>query len=74
VRELRQQRASSWWPTDSSRRPGHTHADVLLKAGRLRLDRDDYSITHIHLADATEALVSGRAGRCRRPLPARTYS
>jgi catechol 2,3-dioxygenase-like lactoylglutathione lyase family enzyme len=36
---------------------GHTHADVLLKAHRLRVDRDDYNIAPVHLADAIEELV-----------------
>jgi catechol 2,3-dioxygenase-like lactoylglutathione lyase family enzyme len=36
---------------------GHTHADVLLEAHRLRVARDDYNIAPIHLADAIEALV-----------------
>ena len=37
---------------------GHTHADVLLEAHRLRVDRDDYNIDREHLADAIEALVA----------------
>ena len=37
---------------------GHTHADVLLEAHRLRVERGDYNIAPIHLADAIEALVS----------------
>jgi hypothetical protein len=37
---------------------GHTHADVLLEAHKLRVERDDYNIAPIHLADAIEALVS----------------
>jgi hypothetical protein len=36
---------------------GHTHADVLLEAHRLRVDRGDYNIEPIHLADAIELLV-----------------
>ena len=35
---------------------GHTHADVLLEAHKIRTDRGDYNITTIHLADAIEAL------------------
>ena len=35
---------------------GHTHADVLLEAHRIRVDRDDYNIAREHLADAIEAL------------------
>jgi hypothetical protein len=37
---------------------GHTHAAVLLEAHRLRVDRGDYNIAPIHLADAIERLVS----------------
>jgi catechol 2,3-dioxygenase-like lactoylglutathione lyase family enzyme len=36
---------------------GHTHADVLLAAHRLRVERGDYNIDQEHLADAIEALV-----------------
>jgi catechol 2,3-dioxygenase-like lactoylglutathione lyase family enzyme len=36
---------------------GFTHADVLLEAHRVRVERDDYNIAPIHLADAIEALV-----------------
>jgi catechol 2,3-dioxygenase-like lactoylglutathione lyase family enzyme len=36
---------------------GHTHADVLLEAHRLREQRGDYNIDQVHLADAIEALV-----------------
>jgi catechol 2,3-dioxygenase-like lactoylglutathione lyase family enzyme len=36
---------------------GHTHADVLLEAHRIRVAREDYNIAPIHLADAIEALV-----------------
>jgi len=38
---------------------GHTHADVLLEAHRIRVGRDDYNIDRVHLADAIEALVAG---------------
>ena len=37
---------------------GHTHADVLLEAHRLRIERDDYNIAEEHLADAIERLVA----------------
>ncbi len=37
---------------------GYTHAEVLLEAHRIRVERDDYNIAEIHLADAIEALVS----------------
>ena len=36
---------------------GHTHADVLLEAHRLRVARGDHHIAPVHLADAIEALV-----------------
>jgi catechol 2,3-dioxygenase-like lactoylglutathione lyase family enzyme len=35
----------------------HTHADVLLEAHRLRVERGDYNIDEGHLADAIEELV-----------------
>ena len=37
--------------------PFHTHADVLLEAHKIRVDRGDYNIDQVHLADAIEALV-----------------
>jgi catechol 2,3-dioxygenase-like lactoylglutathione lyase family enzyme len=36
---------------------GLTHADVLLEAHRLRVERSDYNIDREHLADAIERLV-----------------
>ena len=36
---------------------GHTHADVLLEAHRIRVAREDYNIDREHVADAIEALV-----------------
>ncbi|MET0510747.1 MAG: VOC family protein, partial [Thermoleophilaceae bacterium] len=36
---------------------GHTHADVLLEAHRLRVERGDYNIAQVHLADAIETLA-----------------
>jgi catechol 2,3-dioxygenase-like lactoylglutathione lyase family enzyme len=36
---------------------GFTHAEVLLEAHRLRVERGDYAIDQEHLADALEALV-----------------
>ena len=41
---------------------GHTHADVLLAAHRLRVERGDYAIDPVHLADAIEQLVAGSRG------------
>jgi catechol 2,3-dioxygenase-like lactoylglutathione lyase family enzyme len=37
---------------------GHTHADVLLEAHNIRLERGDYNIAQEHLAEAIEALVT----------------
>ena len=37
---------------------GFTHADVLLEAHRLRVERGDYNIAEEHLADAIERLVA----------------
>ena len=37
---------------------GHTHADVLLEAHKIRVARDDHHIAPIHVADAIEALVT----------------
>jgi catechol 2,3-dioxygenase-like lactoylglutathione lyase family enzyme len=36
---------------------GFTHAEVLLEAHKIRVERGDYNIDRIHLADAIEALV-----------------
>jgi catechol 2,3-dioxygenase-like lactoylglutathione lyase family enzyme len=36
---------------------GHTHAEVLLEAHKLRVGRGDYNIDQEHLADAIELLV-----------------
>jgi hypothetical protein len=36
---------------------GHTHSDVLFEAHKLRVERGDYNIAPIHLADAIERLV-----------------
>jgi glyoxalase family protein len=36
---------------------GHTHADVLLEAHMIRVERGDYNIAEEHLADAIETLV-----------------
>src|SRR5690242_13815190 len=37
---------------------GFTHADVLLAAHRLRVERGDYNIDRVHLADAIEQLAT----------------
>ena len=36
---------------------GYSHADVLLKAHKIRVERGDYNIGQAHLADAIETLV-----------------
>jgi catechol 2,3-dioxygenase-like lactoylglutathione lyase family enzyme len=45
---------------------GHTHADVLLEAHRIRTGRGDYNIAPVHLADAIEALVQRSRGSLSR--------
>ena len=37
---------------------GFTHAEVLLEAHKLRVQRDDYNIDRLHLADAIEILTT----------------
>jgi catechol 2,3-dioxygenase-like lactoylglutathione lyase family enzyme len=39
---------------------GWTHADVLAEAHKLRMERDDYNIAPVHLADAIEILTKRR--------------
>ncbi len=39
---------------------GCTHADVLIRAHRIRVARGDYNIDRVHLADAIEELVTAR--------------
>ncbi len=39
---------------------GYTHADVLLEAHKIRVERNDYNIAQEHLADAIEKLVRSR--------------
>jgi catechol 2,3-dioxygenase-like lactoylglutathione lyase family enzyme len=41
---------------------GHTHAEVLLEAHRIRIEREDYNIAQEHLADAIEALIARSRG------------
>jgi hypothetical protein len=41
---------------------GHTHADVLLKADRIRVERGVYNIAQIPVVDAFEALVERSRG------------
>ncbi len=47
---------------------GHTHADVLLEAHRIRVAAGDYNIAPVHLADAIERLVAARRHRSRRTV------
>ncbi len=37
---------------------GHTHAGVLLEAHRIRVERGDYNIAPVHLADAIENITA----------------
>ena len=41
---------------------GHTHADVLLEAHKIRVQRGDRNIAQVHVADAIEALVRRSRG------------
>jgi catechol-2,3-dioxygenase len=41
---------------------GYTHADVLLEAHKIRVERGDYNIAQEHLADAIEELVRRSRG------------
>src|SRR5471030_967436 len=40
---------------------GHTHADVLMEAHKIRVSRGDYNIAEVHLADAIETLMTRRS-------------
>ena len=53
---------------------GFTHAEVLLEAHGLRVERGDYNIAEEHLADAIEALVSrSRASLSENRSPKQPY-
>jgi catechol 2,3-dioxygenase-like lactoylglutathione lyase family enzyme len=39
---------------------GYTHGEVLLEAHKIRVERNDYNIAEIHLADAIERLTARR--------------
>jgi catechol 2,3-dioxygenase-like lactoylglutathione lyase family enzyme len=41
---------------------GHTHAEVMFEAHKLRVARGDYNIKEVHLADAIELMVRRRQG------------
>jgi glyoxalase family protein len=52
----------------------HTHADVLLEAHRLRVERGDHHIDRVHVADAIEALVArSRASLSQDRSPKKAY-
>jgi catechol 2,3-dioxygenase-like lactoylglutathione lyase family enzyme len=54
---------------------GVTHAEVLMEAHRLRVERDDYNIDPEHLADAIETLVTrSRASLSDERSPKDPYS
>jgi catechol 2,3-dioxygenase-like lactoylglutathione lyase family enzyme len=54
---------------------GCTHAEVLLEAHRLRVERGDYNIAPVHLADAIERLVArGRESLSEDRSPADPYA
>ena len=54
---------------------GHTHADVLLEAHKIRQERGEYNIDQEHLADAIEALVQrSRESLSSDRSPAHPYS
>jgi hypothetical protein len=42
--------------------PGSSHAEVLLEAHKLRIERGDYNIAEEHLADAIELIIERNAG------------
>jgi catechol 2,3-dioxygenase-like lactoylglutathione lyase family enzyme len=55
--------------------PGFSHAEVLLEAHGIRVERGDYNIAREHLADAIEALVAGsRASLSADRTPKDPYS
>ena len=53
---------------------GCTHADVLMEGHRIRVERGDYNIAEIHLADAIERLTErGRASLSQDRAPKDPY-
>jgi catechol 2,3-dioxygenase-like lactoylglutathione lyase family enzyme len=52
---------------------GHTHADVLLAAHELRVERGDYNIDEGHLADAIESLAARTRSLSDDRLPKNPY-
>ncbi|WCB96088.1 hypothetical protein DSM104299_04843 [Baekduia alba] len=54
---------------------GFTHAEVLLEAHKLRVEREDYNIAPIHLADAIEQMtLSSRASLSADRTPKDPYN
>ena len=54
---------------------GFTHAEVLLEAHKLRVEREDYNIAPIHLADAIERMTqSSRASLSEDRTPKDPYA
>ena len=53
---------------------GCTHADVLMESHQIRVERGDYAIAEIHLADAIERLTArGRASLSEDRAPKDPY-
>ena len=53
---------------------GFTHAEVLLEAHQIRVEREDHHIDRVHLADAIERLVErSRASLSDERTPAHPY-
>jgi catechol 2,3-dioxygenase-like lactoylglutathione lyase family enzyme len=46
---------------------GFTHAEVLLEAHNLRIERGDYNIAPVHVADAIERMTERSRGSLSRP-------
>ena len=54
---------------------GHTHADVLMQAHLLRVERGEHHIDRVHVADAIETLVErSRASLSQDRSPKKAYS
>jgi glyoxalase family protein len=52
---------------------GCTHADVLMEGHKIRVERGDYNIAEIHLADAIERLSGRRASLSEDRAPKDPY-
>ncbi len=53
---------------------GQTHADVLLKAHKIRVESGDYNIAPVHVADAIEQLVHSRESLSQDRSPKDPYT